>query len=182
MDRTLVKFSKFLSLILRHRPGQFGLSLDEHGWADIDDVLRAAQTAGHSVSSAVLRRVVTENDKKRFAVSDDGLRIRANQGHSIAVDLELTAVQPPASLFHGTVDRFLDEIRRCGLKRMNRHHVHLSGDIPTATKVGNRRGRAIVLEIQAARMHQQGLTFYRSENGVWLTEAVLPEFIVFPTN
>ena len=170
------KLSKFLSLVLRHAPERFGLKLDPFGWAAIDDVLRAKP----SVTRESLLRVVADNDKQRFAISEDGKRIRANQGHSVKVALDLESEEPPAKLFHGTVERFLPAIREKGLKSMKRHHVHLSHDVETAKKVARRRGEPVILTVDAATMHANGLTFFRSKNGVWLTDKVASKYIIFP--
>lgn len=171
------RLSKILSLVLRHDPAHLGLTLDANGWVDVDVLLRQMDQHGYPVTRAELQTVVDTSDKKRFALSEDGLRIRANQGHSVQVDLGLTAQTPPDQLFHGTVDRFLDSIRQHGLKPGDRHHVHLSPDRKTATAVGGRRGKPVILTVDAQRMHQQGHAFYQSANGVWLTDHVPPEFI-----
>lgn len=172
MTPRLVRMSKLLSLILRHQPDSFGLTLDPHGWAVIAELMEACRRRGKAFSREELDAVVAQNDKRRFAVSPDGLRIRANQGHSIAVDLELAPVEPPELLYHGTVAKFLGSIRRDGLLPGNRQYVHLSGDVETAVKVGGRRGKPVVLTVEAGRMHRDGCTFYRSENGVWLVDRV----------
>ncbi len=179
MDKSLVKTSKFLSLILRHDPGAIGLSLDAEGWASVEELLRLAKRAGKRIDEATLRRVVEENDKQRFAISHDGQRIRANQGHSFDVELGLSPVVPDNLLYHGTVARFIDAIREQGLLPGSRQHVHLSADVATAMKVGERRGRPIVLTVRAEAMHSDGHVFYRSENGVWLTEHVPASYIDF---
>ncbi|MCF7222220.1 RNA 2'-phosphotransferase [Marilutibacter chinensis] len=176
MTDTLTRTSRFLSLILRHEPGRIGLQLDPRGWADIDELLLRMQPH-HPISRELLQRVVESNSKRRFAISDDGLRIRASQGHSIAVDLALAPCEPPTRLFHGTATRFLESIRRQGLLRGDRHHVHLSADIETATAVGRRHGRVVVLHVDAGRMHAEGYRFYRSDNGVWLTDEVPVGFL-----
>lgn len=180
MDPKLVSVSKFLSLVLRHQPGKIGLSLDENGWADIGELLRLAAERGKRIDRATLDQVVRENDKKRFAVSPDGLRIRASQGHSIEIDLDLPPSAPPEELFHGTAERNLESIRSGGLIPGSRRHVHLSLNIETATAVGMRHGRPAVLRVRAGEMAREGLVFYVSENGVWLTEAVPPRFLEFP--
>lgn len=172
-----IQTSKFLSYVLRHRPDSIGITLDENGWVDIGELLAAAQRHGKNVSRTQLERVVATNDKKRFALSDDGRRIRASQGHSVAVDLDLEPVIPPKLLYHGTVERFLDSIRAQGLVRGSRHHVHLSPDEATARKVGSRRGKPIILTVEAAQMHEAGHQFFRSANNVWLTEKVPVEFL-----
>ena len=180
MDRNLISISKFLSLVLRHKPETIGLQLDHDGWASIVDLLRAANSNGRRLDEEVLLRVVHENDKQRFAISADGTRIRANQGHSIEVNLGLEPQVPPELLYHGTVERFLASIRQQGLIPGSRQYVHLSSDAQTAETVGRRRGKPIVLVIQALEMHETGHAFYRAENGVWLTDHVPIEFIHFP--
>lgn len=180
MDKGLVRISKFLSLVLRHKPEAIGICLDRAGWVEVDVLLAAARRAGMAISEDTLHRVVLENDKQRFALSEDGRRIRANQGHSVAVDLGLAPLAPPERLYHGTATRLLPAIREQGLRPGRRTHVHLSPDERTATAVGKRHGVPIVLTVLAGRMHEQGLTFYRSANGVWLTAVVPPEYIVFP--
>ena len=177
MDRELITTSKFLSLVLRHHPETIGIFLDEQGWVEIDELLAATNRFGRKLTRPLLDRVVRENDKQRFAISADGTRIRANQGHSIDVDLGLQPTQPPELLYHGTIARFLDSIRTSGLERGSRQYVHLSPDVETARKVGQRRGRPIVLLIETGRMFHDGHTFYRSANGVWLTDAVPPAYI-----
>jgi len=180
MEKNLVRISKFLSRVLRHQPGSIGLSLDEGGWAEVDDLLATANRSGVPLDMAVLRKVVEENEKQRFVFSGDGLRIRASQGHSISVDLGFVAVEPPELLYHGTAVRFLNSIRAEGLLKGKRHHVHLSPDVETALKVGSRHGPPVVLIIGAGRMHKHGFSFYRSANGVWLTEHVPVKYIEFP--
>ncbi|MFJ6410382.1 RNA 2'-phosphotransferase [Streptomyces hydrogenans] len=177
-ERRTVKVSKYLSKHLRHQPERIGLVLDAHGWTEIDALLAAAASHGFPISRAELDHVVAANDKKRFAV--EGTRIRASQGHTIEVDLDLPAAEPPAYLFHGTVADRLPAIRAEGLRPMARHDVHLSHDRETATRVGARRGRPVVLSVDAGAMHRAGHEFRVSANGVWLTGSVPPEFIRFP--
>lgn len=172
--------SKFLSLHLRHAPHKIGLQLDAAGWTGVEALLQACARAKMPFSRAELDEVVRTNSKQRFAFDASGQRIRANQGHSVAVDLGLPEVAPPATLFHGTAERFLDAIRSEGLKPMARHHVHLSGDEETARQVGARHGGAVVLRVPAGAMHAGGQAFFRSENGVWLCERVAPEFLELP--
>jgi putative RNA 2'-phosphotransferase len=181
MGKEMVRWSKFLSLVLRHDPERIGLELDEGGWVLVDDLLAAWARHGDGISREELERVVATSDKKRFSISPDGLMIRANQGHSVSVELGLEPVKPPELLYHGTVERFLGSIRRKGLRRGERHHVHLSHDEATARRVGRRRGRPVVLVVEAGRMHRDGLEFFRSANGVWLTESVPPEYLRFPS-
>lgn len=175
-DQT-VKISKFLSFVLRHRPQRIGLKLDHAGWAVISDLIEAAARTGMTLSEEDIRDVVDKNDKKRFSISEDGLRIRASQGHSIPVDLGLEPVAPPVFLYHGTAARFVASILKEGLKRRRRHHVHLSPDEGTAMKVGQRHGRPVVLRIKAREMNAHGVEFYLSDNGVWLVDHVSPEHI-----
>jgi len=176
-SRMSVKTSKAMSLWLRHDPAAGGLTLDDAGWAPVEAVLAALVQRKLAGGIEDLRRVVAESDKQRFELSGDGSRIRARQGHSVAVDLEWPVAEPPAYLFHGTVERFLDAIFAEGLKPMKRHHVHLSPDVETATKVGNRRGDAVILRVAAGRMAAAGPLFRLSSNGVWLVDTVPPEFI-----
>jgi putative RNA 2'-phosphotransferase len=180
MNKELTEISKFLSFVLRHNPRAIGISLDPEGWVLIDVLLQASAKAKHSITREQLEEVVATNDKKRFSISPDGRSIRANQGHSVEVDLNLEPVEPPELLYHGTVERFLDSIRQKGLVRGARQHVHLSADRETAIRVGQRRGRPVVLVIEAGRMHREGCRFYLSENKVWLTDAVPPEFLQLP--
>lgn len=177
MDPSLVPVSKFLSLVLRHRPQTIGLTLDEHGWADVGELLRKASAAGRTISRETLEEVVATNDKRRFAFSEDGGRIRASQGHSLEVDLQLEPVEPPETLYHGTARRNLESIRRRGLERRGRTHVHLSADRETALRVGRRHGQAIVLLVDSKAMSAAGHAFFRSQNGVWLASSVPPEFL-----
>lgn len=175
--RQIDNISRFLSLVLRHHPEKIGLTLDEAGWAGVDDLRGKCAADGIVFSREDLQYVVDTNNKQRFAFSDDGRRIRASQGHSVEVDLQLEAREPPETLYHGTVDRFLDAIKAEGLKKMSRQHVHLSQDRATAENVGSRRGEAVVLTVRSGAMHNDGLIFYRSENGVWLTGAVPAKYI-----
>jgi putative RNA 2'-phosphotransferase len=173
----VVKVSKYLSKHLRHQPERLGLTLDSAGWVSVEELLAACARHRMAISRAELEHVVASNDKQRFAFSPDGLRIRASQGHSIAVDLDLAPDDPPPLLFHGTVAAFLDQIKREGLQPMNRHDVHLSVDTETAVRVGSRRGKPVILTIDAAAMTAAGHVFRVSDNGVWLVPSVPPEFI-----
>ncbi|MFF1955954.1 RNA 2'-phosphotransferase [Streptomyces sp. NPDC058220] len=177
-ERRTVKVSKYLSKHLRHQPERIGIALDANGWVAVDELIRAATEHGFRICRAELDHAVAVNDKRRFTVQGD--RIRANQGHTVEVDLGLAPAEPPAYLYHGTVAGNLDAIRAEGLRPMLRHHVHLSPDRETATRVGARRGRPVVLSVDAGAMHRGGLVFHVSANGVWLTDSVPPEFLRFP--
>lgn len=180
MNEKLQTISKFLSYVLRHRPDSIGLTLNNEGWANIDSLMELARQHGKEISRELLEQVVSTNDKQRFAISPDGISIRARQGHSISVDLALTPAQPPAMLYHGTATRNLDAIRRQGLKKGQRHHVHLSGAMELAERVGARHGRPVVLQVQALKMVEAGFYFYITDNQVWLTDHVPVSFLVFP--
>lgn len=172
-NKKLIEVSKFLSFVLRHQPQEIGLSLDSEGWAGIEALIVAANKSGQALDKAILMQVVETSDKKRFSFSEDGLRIRAAQGHSTeTVSIDHPEKTPPEFLYHGTAMRFLDAILKEGLKPGSRHYVHLSESVDTAIAVGKRYGKPVVLKIEALRMHQQGFNFYQSENEVWLTKQV----------
>ena len=175
-----IKTGKFISLVLRHAPERIGITLDENGWADIGLLIAALNKHGHRMDMVRLDEIVSTNNKQRYSYSADKTRIRANQGHSITVDVELVPATPPARLYHGTADRFAESILRDGLLRQNRNHVHLSADTETAITVGKRHGRPIVFAINAAQMHADGHVFYLSENKVWLTAHVPPHYLSLP--
>lgn len=177
MKTSDVKHSKFLSKVLRHKPGIIGIRLDQNGWVGVEELLHACQQHGVLIDSPTLERIVDTNEKRRFSFSEDDQRIRANQGHSIAVDLNLEPITPPDRLYHGTASRFLGSIHKKGLVKGNRHHVHLSGDPVTARKVGVRHGFPVILLVLAKEMYQDGYTFYQSANGVWLTDFVPVRFL-----
>lgn len=177
-ENQLRSVSKFLSFVLRHEPQSIGLTLDEAGWATVDHLLDRAQAAGQPVSRALLQRVVDTSDEKRFRFSEDGQRIRANQGHSVTVELGLAPLMPPTVLYHGTASRFLDDILRAGLEKRDRHHVHLTEDPSVTRSVGIRHGRVVLLQVDASRMARDGRLFYRSDNGVWLTDTVPASYLV----
>jgi putative RNA 2'-phosphotransferase len=172
-----VRISKTLSFWLRHRPDQAGLALDLQGWAPVDLVLAALANKGLRGDFETLLAVVDGNDKQRFEVSGDLTLIRARQGHSIAIDLALPPVTPPDALYHGTPVRSVDAILAEGLKKMRRHHVHLSPDVETARKVGARRGRPAIFAIDAAWLHKDGGVFHVTDNDVWLTDEVAPRYL-----
>jgi putative RNA 2'-phosphotransferase len=169
--------SKYLAKHLRHAPHDLGLTLQPGGWVPVDELLDAARKHGFPIDYDDLVECVETNDKQRFAFDVSGELIRANQGHSVVVDLHLEEREPPETLYHGTVERFLISIMSVGLNRGNRHHVHLSKDVETARKVGARRGKPVILTVDAGRMHRDGHKFYLSANGVWLTDAVPPGYL-----
>jgi putative RNA 2'-phosphotransferase len=171
--------SKFLSLVLRHKPEEIDLQLDKHGWARVDELLRKLKKANRKLSRDELIRLVESNDKKRFTISEDGLRIRAAQGHSFDVDLGLVAQRPPNELYHGTASANLDSIFSDGLNPGRRHQVHLSLDPATAERVGQRHGKPVVLRVEAQRMFEDGFQFFCADNGVWLTDNVPAAYLGF---
>ena len=174
----LVKISKYLSYHLRHRPDKLGLHLAPGGWVSVDELLAACKKYKFPLKRTELNEVVERNNKKRFSFDATGTRIRANQGHSVQVDLQLEPVVPPDVLYHGTGRSAAESIRRQGLCKMSRHHVHLSTDIATARNVGKRWGHPVIFAVDAAAMHKAGYTFYCSENGVWLVEQIPPEYLL----
>jgi putative RNA 2'-phosphotransferase len=178
-DKEMTRASKFLSLILRHEPDRVGLKLGDAGWVGVKELLQAVNRHGVSLTLDQLAHVVATSDKKRFAFSEDGRRIRANQGHSIAVNLRYQPQVPPEFLYHGTAIRFLPGIRRHGLQRMQRHGVHLSAETKVTVQVGSRHGKPALLIIRSGDMHRAGHVFTCSANGVWLVKHVPPEFIDF---
>jgi putative RNA 2'-phosphotransferase len=179
-EKEIIKTSKFLSLILRHEPERAGLKLGEAGWVGVDELLQAVNSHGVTLTLDQLKHIVATSDKKRFAFSDDGQRIRASQGHSIEVDLQYPPQTPPEILYHGTAMRFLDSIRQHGLQKIERHDVHLSAETKVTVQVGGRHGRPALLTIRAGDMHRAGFVFRCSANGVWLVDHVPPQFIQFP--
>jgi putative RNA 2'-phosphotransferase len=180
MKNQLVRTSKFLSLVLRHKPETIGIELDAQGWTSVSDLLQALSRSSHPLSLSELQEVVRSNDKQRFSFNEDQSRIRASQGHSLTIDLGYEEAVPPAILFHGTSERFLTSIRQQGLIKGQRHHVHLSTDTEVARNVGKRYGKPVVLSIASEQMNKDGHLFFRSANSVWLTERVPVEYIEFP--
>lgn len=178
-EKETKNISKFLSLILRHAPETIELNLDKNGWANIDELITQSHQFGKELNFETLEEIVETNDKKRFTFNDDLTKIRANQGHSINVELNLKESEPSDFLYHGTVEKFIDLIKKDGLKKMNRQYVHLSKDKETAIKVGSRRGKPIILKIDASKMFQDGFIFYLSENNVWLIDEVPVKYIGF---
>lgn len=182
MTKQLTETSKHLSYILRHEPQSIGLELDSEGWVDIDTLINAAGKAGTALDRELIQRAVDTSEKKRFTVSADGQCIRAAQGHTTtAVDIQHVAKTPPDVLYHGTATRFLESILADGLRPGQRHHVHLSENVATATEVGKRYGTPVILQVDAVRLHQQGVVFFQAENGVWLVERVPAGFLA-PVN
>ena len=173
--------SKFLSLVLRHSPETIGLKLDENGWADLEELIEKCNKKGsqNQMTAELLDYVVENNDKKRFAFNEDKTKIRASQGHSISVELNLNETEPSEYLYHGTVAKFLESIKKEGLQKMSRQHVHLSKDRETAIKVGSRRGVAQILTVRSGEMFKDGFKFYLSENNVWLTDEVPAKYIEY---
>jgi putative RNA 2'-phosphotransferase len=176
-EKRKVRVSKFLSKHLRHTPADIGLTLGPGGWVAVDLLLAAAARHQCPITRAELDEVVATSDKTRFAFDGTGTRIRANQGHSVEVDLQLEPADPPAVLYHGTAEPALPAILASGLLKMNRHHVHLSRDAVTAVKVGSRHGKPVVLAVAAGKMAGDGFEFFVSANGVWLVDRVPPEYL-----
>ena len=177
-EKEKISASRFISLILRHDPQKIGITLEHDGWADTDALLEGMNRAGYRVSLEELKEIVTTNNKQRFKFSDDYTKIRANQGHSVNVDVDLKEIEPPSVLYHGTATKYVQSIKNEGLISKSRLHVHLSSDKETAVKVGARHGKAVVLTIDSARMSKNGFKFYLSDNNVWLTNAVPIEYIM----
>ena len=176
-EKETTRVSKFLSLVLRHQPEQIGITLDESGWTLVDALLEGLNRHGLAITFPDLQHVVATNSKRRFALSEDGKMVRANQGHSIEVDLGFTPRQPPDLLYHGTAEKNITSILESGLQKRQRHHVHLSAEQETAIAVGRRYGRPVVLEINAAEMYKAGHIFFLSDNGVWLVDEVPPIYM-----
>ncbi len=171
-NNKVTKHSKFLSLVLRHKPEVIGIDLNENGWVDIDLLIQKVNDYGKRLTREDLYLIVENNSKKRFAIDETNNMIRANQGHSLNVNLGFEPIQPPEILYHGTAQRFVESIMNSGLEKRDRHHVHLSAEKSTATNVGQRHGKPIILEVRAMEMFEKGFQFFKSENGVWLTDKV----------
>ncbi len=180
MNKQQVVDSKFLSYVLRHKPDSIGLKLDKNGWTDILELIKCANSHGNSLTKKSILDAVKNNDKQRFMLSSDDTRIRASQGHSLNIDLELESQKPPEHLYHGTAKRFLSSIFEKGIHPSSRNHVHLSVSYETAMVVGRRYGKPIVLKIDSKKMNDDGCIFFLSENGIWLTEYVSPFYIENP--
>ncbi len=173
---SLVKISTFLSYVLRHRPDSIGIKLDGHGWADVSELICGVQRVHPEMNMELLERIVAEDEKMRYSFNENKTLIRANQGHSVQVDVELAELEPPI-LYHGTAEKYVESIDRVGLISRSRLYVHLSGDIETAYKVGSRHGKPVIYTVDAPKMYRDGYKFYRSVNGVWLTDHVPPEYL-----
>lgn len=171
------KLSIFISLVLRHKPDAAGIQLDEHGWANVDELIEGISKTGRKIDLDILEEIVRTDKKQRYSFNENKSLIRANQGHSIPVDVELDEKQPPQYLYHGTAERFLNAIMTEGLKPMSRLYVHLSKDKKTAVKVGKRHGSPVVLMVRAEEMWKDGIKFYLSQNGVWLTKYIDVRYI-----
>lgn len=176
-DKENIKTSKFLSLVLRHQPELIGLELDAYGWADVKELIIKTNEKGVKLDLNTLQHIVGTNSKKRFSLSDDLSKIRASQGHSVEVDLGLVAQVPPEILYHGTASQNVESILHSGIEKRDRHHVHLSYDVETAIKVGQRHGKPLIFEVYAAQMHINNFYFFLSENGVWLTDNVPAKYL-----
>ncbi|MEM7230720.1 MAG: RNA 2'-phosphotransferase [Planctomycetota bacterium] len=177
MKNQFERHSKFLSLVLRHDPSAMGIELDPKGWASVEAILDGFRKKKRPLSREQLETLVASDEKGRYSFSPDGRSIRANQGHSIPIDLGLEALEPPVVLYHGTATRFLDSVMASGLHAGNRQHVHLSTNVETAISVGQRHGKAVVLQVDAEAMSKDGIEFYLSDNGVWLTDAVPSRYL-----
>ena len=174
--RDLTNLSRYLSLILRHKPEVIGIALDEHGWANVDELI-AGIAADNEFNRETLEEIVRTDSKQRYSFNEDGTLIRANQGHSIPVDVELEEFVPPEILWHGTAEKYVEAIDEQGLVPKSRLYVHLSRDLETAVSVGKRHGRPVVYQVKAGEMHRDGYKFYLSKNGVWLTKQVPVEYL-----
>lgn len=175
--KTINRLSKYLSLVLRHQPASLGIVLDENGWTDVTILLQKMQVSNPEMNAALLEYIVDTNVKQRFAFNETKDRIRANQGHSVSVQLNYMPQQPPEILYHGTAQQYLDSILQQGLLKGNRHHVHLSIDTGTAQQVGQRHGKPCILLVDTKQMQQDGHVFYCAENGVWLTDHVPVQYL-----
>ena len=176
-EKRRTRISKFLAKHLRHAPAEIGLTLEEGGWVSVAELLHGSSRAGLIVTLEELREVVATNEKQRFAFDESGKKIRANQGHSIEVDLQLPAQIPPAVLYHGSAEQFVLGIKIEGLQKMSRQHVHLSLDVETARRVGARHGKPVIFRVDTAALTKAGYLFYCAANGVWLTDEIPPEFL-----
>lgn len=178
-NNQIIKISKKLSYLLRHKPEVANIELDEQGWTSVSELIEKFSKTYFRLTREALEEVVAKNNKKRFAFNDDNTKIRASQGHSIEIDLNYEAVEPPEFLYHGTAEQFIGNIKKEGLQKRKRHHVHLSTDEETAHNVGSRHGKVVILKVKSKEMHEAGHDFFQSENGVWLTDSIPVEFLIF---
>lgn len=176
-EKENTRISKFLSLVLRHKPEEIGIELDENGWTDVTMLIEKVNKAGIALTFEILKHVVDTNAKKRYSFNESFDKIRANQGHSVEIDLGYTPQVPPEILYHGTGEKFIGSILEKGLLKQNRHHVHLSADVETAFMVGQRHGKPFVFEVLAGQMHRDNFQFFLSANGVWLTDFVPVKYL-----
>ena len=178
----LKKIGRYISYLLRHHPEEAGLTLDEHGWAEVSALIEAVAKTNPGFTRETLDEIVATNNKQRYSYSEDKTLIRANQGHSIPVDVELPEAVPPEFLWHGTGDKFVESINKTGLISKSRLYVHLSKDIETAVQVGSRHGKPFVYRVKTGEMSRDGYIFYLSVNGVWLTKEVPPKYLSTDNN
>jgi len=171
------QLSKFISLILRHKPEEINIKLDAHGWANVNELISGVNNSGRFIDMPTLEQIVKNDSKQRYSFNDDKTLIRANQGHSVNVDVELEKAIPPDVLYHGTADKYINAIKEQGLKPMSRLYVHLSTDEETASNVGNRHGKLVMLQVDSKKMVEDGVEFYHSKNGVWLTKYVDKKYL-----
>lgn len=171
------KLSVFISLILRHKPEIIGIKLDDYGYADVNELIEKINNTGRNINIEILEQIVKEDNKQRYSFNEDRSKIRANQGHSINVNVELRELEPPRFLYHGTATRFLDNIKKEGIVSKSRLYVHLSNDIDTAVQVGKRHGVPVVLKINTGKMYENGYKFYLSENNIWLCKYIPFEYV-----
>ena len=176
-EKENIKTSKFLSLVLRHQPELIGLELDENGWANVDELIKKTNDHGITLDLGTLNHIVDTNSKKRFAFSESLDKIRASQGHSLEINLGYPEKVPPEILYHGTATKNVESILKSGIEKRDRNHVHLSSDVETAIKVGQRHGKVFIFEVHAEHMHNDNFKFYISENGVWLTDNVPAKYL-----
>lgn len=177
-DKQLTHISKFLSLVLRHQPETISIQLDQNGWTDINELIEKANNYGIKFDRETLNQIVETNSKKRFAFNDTQDKIRACQGHSVEIELGYINQKPPEILFHGTAEKFVQSILDTGLQKRNRQHVHLSSDLETAKKVGQRHGKPFIFQVLAEQMYNDNFKFFISDNGVWLTDNVPPKYLI----
>ena len=179
MSERLVKLGRFISLILRHSPETIGIKLDENGWGDVEELITLMNKNRRKIDIDTLKEIVETNNKKRYEFSDNFKKIRACQGHSINVDVELEQAVPPEFLYHGTAVKNIESIKKDGIKKASRQHVHLSSDYNTAYNVGKRHGKPYIIKVLSGKMGEDGKKFYISKNEVWLSDDIETEYLVF---